>query len=210
MIKINLSTAQKQLDMTNVGGFDFTKIKIKAVGLAIIILYAPDFLLLPMWEQERADKQVEVTNVTTELASLKRKITQASELEKQIQDLKEQERILTEKLSVVKQILSEKRNPSNLLVYIAKNIPKEVWITELNFQNDELKLQGESLDYASIGKFLAHIHQRNALRVRHHWQRSQRHQKQSQDDVKNFFGDRLTQHGRPPAPMHAKFSPQLG
>lgn len=157
MIKINLSTAQKQLDMTNVGGFDFTKIKIKAVGLAIIILYAPDFLLLPMWEQERADKQVEVTNVTTELASLKRKITQASELEKQIQDLKEQERILTEKLSVVKQILSEKRNPSNLLVYIAKNIPKEVWITELNFQNDELKLQGESLDYASIGKFLESV-----------------------------------------------------
>ena len=157
MIKINLSTAQKQLDMTNVGGFDFTKIKIKAVGLAIIILYAPDFLLLPMWEQERADKQVEISTVTAELTSLKRKITQASELEKQIQDLKEQERILTEKLSVVKQILSEKRNPSNLLVYIAKNIPKEVWITELNFQNDELKLQGESLDYASIGKFLESV-----------------------------------------------------
>ena len=157
MIKINLSTAQKQLDMTNVGGFDFTKIKIKAVGLAIVILYAPDFLLLPMWEQERADKQTEVANVTTELSSLKRKITQASELEKQIQDLKEQERILTEKLSVVKQILSEKRNPSNLLVYLAKNIPKEVWITELNFQNDELKLQGESLDYASIGKFLESV-----------------------------------------------------
>lgn len=157
MIKINLSTAQKQLDMTNVGGFDFTKIKIKAVGLAIVILYAPDFLLLPMWEQERTDKQGEVTNITMELGSLKRKISQAAELEKQIQDLKEQERILTEKLSVVKQILSEKRNPSNLLVYLAKNIPKEVWITELNFQNDELKLQGESLDYASIGKFLESV-----------------------------------------------------
>ena len=157
MIKINLSTAQKQLDMTNVGGFDFTKIKIKAVGLAIVILYAPDFLLLPMWEQERTDKQGEVTNITMELGSLKRKITQAAELEKQIQDLKEQERILTEKLTVVKQILSEKRNPSNLLVYLAKNIPKEVWITELNFQNDELKLQGESLDYASIGKFLESV-----------------------------------------------------
>ncbi len=157
MIKINLSTAQKQLDMTNVGGFDFTKIKIKAVGLAILILYAPDFTLTPMWEQERADKQMEVDTTTQELNSLKRKIGQAAELEKQIQDLKEQERILTEKLTVVKQILSEKRNPSNLLIYIAKNIPKEVWITEMNFVNDELKLSGESLDYASIGKFLESV-----------------------------------------------------
>ncbi|MFY7992988.1 MAG: PilN domain-containing protein [Bacteriovoracaceae bacterium] len=154
MIKINLSNAQKQMDMSNVGGFDFTKIKIKAVGLAIVILYAPDFFLLPMWEQERVDKQQEVAIVNSELTSLKRKITQASELEKQIQDLKEQERILTEKLTVVKQILSEKRNPSNLLIYLAKNIPKDVWITDLTFANDELKLSGESLDYSSIGKFL--------------------------------------------------------
>lgn len=142
------------MDMSNVGGFDFTKIKIKAVGLAIVILYAPDFFLLPMWEQERVDKQQEVAIVNSELTSLKRKITQASELEKQIQDLKEQERILTEKLTVVKQILSEKRNPSNLLIYLAKNIPKDVWITDLTFANDELKLSGESLDYSSIGKFL--------------------------------------------------------
>lgn len=157
MIKINLSNTQKQMDMTNVGGFDFTKIKIKAVGLAIVILYAPDFFLLPMWEQERADKQQEVTVVNSELTSLKRKITQAAELEKQIQDLKEQERILTEKLTVVKQILSEKRNPSNLLIYLAKNIPKDVWITDLTFANDELKLNGESLDYSSIGKFLESV-----------------------------------------------------
>ena len=157
MIKINLTNAQKQMDMSNVGGFDFTKIKIKAVGLAIVILYAPDFFLLPMWEQERVDKQQEVTVVNSELTSLKRKITQAAELEKQIQDLKEQERILTEKLTVVKQILSEKRNPSNLLIYLAKNIPKDVWITDLTFANDELKLNGESLDYSSIGKFLESV-----------------------------------------------------
>lgn len=157
MIKINLSTAQKQLNMTNVGGFDFTKIKIKAVALAIIILYAPDFFLVPMWEQERIDKQSLVDSTTTELSSLKRKIGQAAELEKQIQDLKEQERILTEKLAVVKQILSEKRNPSSLLIYLAKNIPREVWVNEMVFANDELKIMGESLDYASIGKFLESV-----------------------------------------------------
>ncbi len=157
MIKINLINTQKQLNMTNVGGFDFTKIKTKAVALALLILYAPDFTLIPMWEQEMADKQTEVTTVTAELTSLKRKMGQAQELEKQIRDLKEQERILTEKLTVVKEILNEKRNPASLLVYLAKNTPKEVWITELTFANDELRLIGESLDYANIGRFLESV-----------------------------------------------------
>ena len=157
MIKINLSTAQKQLDIANVGGFDFTKVKIKAVLLAIVILYAPDFTLVPLWEQEIAETQQTVSSKQAALGSLKRKMSQSQDLEKQIQDLKEQEKILTEKLAVVKQILNEKKNPSNLLIYLAKNIPNEVWINELTFQNDDLKINGESLDYASIGKFLENV-----------------------------------------------------
>ena len=157
MIKINLTTAQKQLDIANVGGFDFTKVKIKAVILAIVILYAPDFILVPLWEQEIAETQQTVSSKQAALGSLKRKMSQSQDLEKQIQDLKEQEKILTEKLAVVKQILNEKKNPSNLLIYLAKNIPNEVWINELTFQNDDLKINGESLDYASIGKFLENV-----------------------------------------------------
>ena len=36
MIKINLSNTKKQVDISNIGGFDFTKMKIKAVLVVII------------------------------------------------------------------------------------------------------------------------------------------------------------------------------
>lgn len=157
MIKINLSVAQNQLDIANFGGIDLTKIKYKAVALAILFLYVPDFTLVPYFETERTQAQEQLTTKQNELSDIKRKVGDMNQLEKQIQDLKEQERILSEKLVVVKQILSEKKNPSGLLVYIARNIPDQVWISELSTRNDEMKIIGESLDYANIGKFLESV-----------------------------------------------------
>jgi hypothetical protein len=53
MIKINLSNAKKQVDISNIGGFDFTQMKIKAVLVVIILIYIPDFVLVPLWNEER-------------------------------------------------------------------------------------------------------------------------------------------------------------
>ena len=51
MIKINLSNDKKQVDISNIGGFDLTKLKIKPLLLIIVLIYIPDFLLVPMWKR---------------------------------------------------------------------------------------------------------------------------------------------------------------
>lgn len=154
MIKINLSTAKKQVDISNIGGFDFTKLKIKAVLLVIVLIYIPDFVLAPMWEEERNTANEEVEAKRAQLSSLKRKVTQSQDLEKQIRELKAQEENLGKKLTAVKQAISEKRNPAPILLYIAKNIPAELWIKELEINNENMTIKGEALDYTSIGNFV--------------------------------------------------------
>jgi Tfp pilus assembly protein PilN len=157
MIKINLSTARKQMDMSNVAGFDFTKIKVKAVALALVILYLPDYVLIPMWEDEIATLNENISAKRQELGGLKSKISKTAALEKQIRELKAQEENLGQKLLAVKQAISEKRNPSGLLLYIAKNIPKELWLKELNVENNEMLIKGEALDYSSVGSFINNL-----------------------------------------------------
>ena len=157
MIKINLSTAQKQFDASNVGGFDFTKIKPLWVGLAVILLYLPDFTLVPMWEEDFNNKSNELSTLQGKLSSLKRKVSQSAQYEKQIRELKAQEENLSKKLTAVKQAISEKRNPSNLLIYIAKNIPADLWILDLNIDNDLMVIKGEALSYGSVGTFLTNL-----------------------------------------------------
>jgi len=154
MIKINLSTAKKPVDISNLGGFDFSKLKIKALLLVIVIIYIPDLLLVDMWEESRNVAQSEVSGKQTELTRLKRKIDNSLGLDKQIRELKAQEENLGKKLTAVKQAISEKKNPSNILLYLAKNIPAELWIKEISIKNDLMTVKGEAFDYTSIGNFV--------------------------------------------------------
>lgn len=154
MIKINLSVGQKQLDISNIGGFDFTRLKIKAVIIACIIIYLPDFFLTPMLETEFNNRTQELSEIQSKSSSLKRKVSQSAALEKQIRELRLQEENLGKKLTAVKEAISLKRNPSNLLLYIAKNMPEDLWIKELLIDGETMLVKGEALNYTSIGNFV--------------------------------------------------------
>jgi Tfp pilus assembly protein PilN len=157
MIKINLTAAKKETDFSNLGGIDFTRVKIVPVMIAIVLLYAPDFTLAPMWEEEFNAKTNEFTSLQSKLNGLKRKVSQSATLERQIRELQAQENNLAKKLTAVKQAISDKRNPSNLLVYIAKNIPQDLWILELNIDNEVMTVKGQALNYVSVGNFVNNL-----------------------------------------------------
>jgi len=154
MIKINLSVSTKQVDISNFGGFDLTRVKIKAVVLAIVILYVPDFTLFSFWDSELENKNNELSTLIAESNKLKSQVAQFSALEKQIKDLKEQEENLKKKLTAVKEAISQKRSPVQILLYIAKNIPQTLWLTELSLKGTTLLVKGEALSYMNVGEFV--------------------------------------------------------
>jgi Tfp pilus assembly protein PilN len=157
MIKINLAPNTKQLDITNLGGLDFSKIKIKLLIVIIVISYLPDFVLYPMWETEIETKNSELQTQQMTLTRLKRKVSQNQNFEKQIRELRAQEDNFKKKLLAVKEAINEKRNPSTLLLYISKNIPKELWINDLTIDANTMTIKGEALDYISIGNFVTSL-----------------------------------------------------
>ena len=157
MIKINLSAAQKQVDISNLGGFDFTKLKIKAVLLACILIYVPDFLITPTWEDDYNNRSQELSTLQSKSMSLKRKVSQSSTFEKQIRELKAQEENLGKKLTAVKQAISQKRNPANLLLYLSKNMPQDLWIKELVIDGETMLIKGDALSYNSVGNFVNNL-----------------------------------------------------
>ena len=157
MIKVNLSNAKKALDLSDLGGFDFTKLKVKAVLISIVLIYAPDFVLVPMWEEQLVKQNELVTSQQGQLNNLKRKVSQSADFEKQIQELKLQEESLRQKLTAVKQAISEKKNPSTLLLFIAKNMPVDLWINELTIEGEIMVIRGEALSYTSVGNFVSSL-----------------------------------------------------
>jgi Tfp pilus assembly protein PilN len=157
MIEINLSTVKKPLGLANIGGLDLSKLNVKLVVLAFFFLYIPDFFLVGNLEELRVAADGELQAMILKKNKLTKKVNALKEFDKQVQQLKRRELQLTEKLEVVKSILTTKRNPWNILVYIAKNIPPEIWLTQIEFKEDELTFRGLSLDYANQGVFLDNL-----------------------------------------------------
>lgn len=157
MIKINLAHTQGQVDLANVGGLDLSKIKIKVVILAIILLYVPDFTIYPMWENERSQLEAVINERDAVYGKLRSEVNAGRTYESQIKELQAQEENLGQKLVAVKEAISEKKNPAAILLYIAKNTPDDLWFTELNMKNSELTVKGEALNYPSVGDFVSNI-----------------------------------------------------
>lgn len=157
MISINLSTQKKTVDITNVGGLDLSKIKVKFVLIAILISYLPDFIILPSLEEERAAAQETINNLTTEVNKKRKQVNSLKGFDKQIQQLKRREQQLVEKLELVKTIISKKKNPWKVLEYVAKNIPPEIWLTEIYYEDDKMIFKGLSMDYTNQGVFLENL-----------------------------------------------------
>lgn len=154
MIKINLARSSGAFDPSNVGGFDLSVIKVKLLLIVMVLVYIPDFVILPLWQSQVDDLNAELTAKQTELGTMKKKLAEAKTFEKQIEELKAQEESLGQKLQAVKQAINLKKNPAAIILYLAKNTPPELWIKELTLVNDVLEVTGEANDYASIGKFI--------------------------------------------------------
>ena len=157
MIKVNLSLAQNQMDISNLGGFDFTKIKPVFVFIAIVSIYVPDFTIQTYWEEEVQAKNDELSALQGKLSEKRREVSKFADLERQIKELQAQEENLGKKLVAVKQAISLKRNPSNLLLYIAKNIPEDLWIKEMSLEENKLVIKGEALSYTGVGSFVNNL-----------------------------------------------------
>ena len=157
MIQVNLSTLKKPIDLANVGGFDLSKVNVKMVLIAIALLYFPDFFLVDGFEQERVAAENKLAELTTQKNQLQKRVSALKEFDKQVQQLKRREAQLLEKLNVVKTIITKKKNPWNILVYVAKNIPPEIWLTEITYDSDKLIFKGLSTDYTNQGLFLENL-----------------------------------------------------
>lgn len=157
MIRINLVQNKSKVDLANLGGLDLSTIKIKAVALALVLLYVPDFTIIPMWTGEKNDLQAVINQKKGELSALSRKVEEARTYEQQIKELQAQEENLSQKLVAVKEAISEKKNPAALLLYIAKNTPEDLWLTELTIVGNEMTIKGEALSYPHVGDFVSNL-----------------------------------------------------
>ncbi|MFZ4713039.1 MAG: PilN domain-containing protein [Bacteriovoracaceae bacterium] len=154
MIEINLIVGKKPFKMPTVMGIDLGVLNIKMIVLAIILSFVPGMFLEDGREEEIALINEEINQLQQQLNKLQKKGEGNKSIEEQIEAHAKQEKKLAERLGVVKEIIKLKKNPMNVLLYISKNIPEEVWITSLDITNNNINIKGNAMTYKDIGTFV--------------------------------------------------------
>ena len=156
MIKINLLKRKKKFKAV-VLGVDLSQANFRGILIAIIISLLPGIILYGQWENNTKELQQDINKLKGEIRKLQVESNKLKNIQDEIDAFAKQEVKLQDKLKVVKQIIKIKKNPVNILLYIAKHIPKDIWLTDLNVNNDKLVLKGRSVSYKSIGLFIKNL-----------------------------------------------------
>ncbi len=157
MIEINLSPRSKDNKLENLGGFNLSLINVKLTVFAFICLYAIDPFVSDYYETELAKIKTKQKTIKKKQRNITKKLRQLDDVKKQVEDLNKQETSLAKKINVVKKIVDKRQNPFKVLKYITDNIPADVWLTEVEVDDRNIKIIGFSRSWKSIGKFLQNL-----------------------------------------------------
>ena len=163
MIKINLAL-RKQSGVNapatlggSLGKLDLAILKelpIKKVLVPIVIGYVAT-TFLDNYKQEQVEILVGILNNNKAgTVKLQADLTKYKDYDVVKKTLEEDETTVKAKLETIKTLISGRAAPLKMMNTIAKVIPKNVWLTEINMDKKGFAIKGGSLDFSLISDFM--------------------------------------------------------
>lgn len=153
MIKINLKS-QTQTSGAFLGGFDISLINIPFLLGAMLFTGAVPMLVEGYFKGLRNEVQVEIDALNAQKKNFDKELETLAETDKKIQAMELEEKSIITHVQVLQNLLKQKANPMRIMHYISEHIPANIWITKIDMKQNTFILEGNALDYESIGKFV--------------------------------------------------------
>lgn len=153
MIKINLKPTAAQ-EGAFLGGVDISLINFKLVILAFFMCYIPHLVANYFWSSEIAAIEEQVQEFREKTKKLSEKEIELKEIQGEMEKILAKEKAIIERLDIIQEVVTVKKNPMKVLYEIALIIPSDVWLIDITYQGNEMLIKGNAADYKSIGLFL--------------------------------------------------------
>ena len=144
MIKINLLLARKE--KKKVGMRKEVIVLILSVALLLMVL------ILFQWrlEKEKEDTLAQISNTKKEIAYYKSLTTEVNQA-------KEAQKILLEKLNIINSLRKEKSTPARVLDELSIDKPEKMHLESVKKDGSRLGIEGIALDDETIANFMTNL-----------------------------------------------------
>ena len=154
MIEINLLEQKKPVNL-QFGGIDLRQINIKGYFVAIIIWYLPGMLLYGEWENERKSANEMLSKLQTKLRKVSKEVRANKHIKVKLDAYNKQVKDLEKRSEQVRKIIRKRTNPKMALERIARNLPEDMWLNDLEIKEDKsILINGMTYSFRSMSNFL--------------------------------------------------------
>lgn len=154
LIEVNLKKGKKIIQLPTFMGVEISVINFKLLFLSLVLYFFMPPFFQDYLAQDLAKIQKELVTINEKQQSLAAAAQNVQAIKTQVELYAQKEKIVEEKRNYVNKILELRKNPQTFLLFIAKNIPEDLWLSSLQIENDEAILDGYSKTYKSITQFL--------------------------------------------------------
>lgn len=155
MIKINLIGQRKRRKLPTVLGVDLNTLNFKLIILAYILAVVGESYVQGDIEKKKEVVQAELSSLKEVNKKLQKEIEKYANTREELKKYNDQVERLRERSKQVTAIINQKTNPKPVLEQIAKTLPEDVWLEELEILNgNTIRLVGGSESYVSVGNFI--------------------------------------------------------
>lgn len=155
MIEINLLQQKDPFRLPVIAGMDLNEISFKGCIAVYILFLIGEYGINTYYTKEIKSNKNQVEKLRKDNAKLKRELKGNKEIKAKLQSYNNQISKLKERSSQVQKILDFRKNPLKVLERMGRTITEDVWINKLLIdESDNIKFEGESTNYKSIGEFI--------------------------------------------------------
>lgn len=173
MIRINLKSEEKsakslssiQIDSKFLKGLKLSKVTLDA-SLVILVLVMVSLAAMPHLLFERYKEHVKrvhsvaLASLQEEDTNISNEITKLQTFKDEMNSIEEQEKKITSKLKLVKDMQMSRVGPVNVLDAIGQALPQRVWLTNLELVlegSNQVQLTGKGYSSEEVAEFISKL-----------------------------------------------------
>lgn len=137
--------------------------ELRKLALVIVVAVVGTYVVDGMKQDmmDKADQQI--TKATADNTKAKAELAKTSGYEEIKKQIDTDEELIRTKLLTIQKLIADRQLLPKMLMSLSSGIPKDVWLTELNFTGADVQLKGSALGLDPVTDFLKTLNENDML-----------------------------------------------
>jgi len=133
---------------------EMRKSPILRIVIALLICYIVQGTVDDMRTDDMKKLDVQIAAVEKQVSDVTTKLNQVNGFEKVKKQLEEDEQTVRTKLEVITKLVDDRSSPAKILLQIIQDIPEQVWLSDFDIKNNNIRISGATTDLTSVSDFI--------------------------------------------------------